>query len=177
MENLLQTGFKRRFLRKLVSGNSYCYKKISWSWQLFQETEIVWDIAYLRAIDSKLILNLIVIFNSFIDISLLKYVTKHFCISYYFQEKTWECFKVQLSDVVSVYILSSKRTKLVASTLYKDFVKYPRKLYYWRCSPQMWSQQFFSWFVKVFRTTAKKLVLEYYILAYHTDDKDHAKIL
>ena len=28
-----------------------------------------------------------------------------------------------------------------------------------------------------FRTTAKKLALENYVLAYHTADKDHAKIL
>ena len=63
---------------------------------------------YLRTIDRKLTLNLIVIFNSFTDISFLKYVTKIFCISYYFQEKIWECFKVQLSVTLFVYILSSK---------------------------------------------------------------------
>ena len=64
--------------------------------------------AYLRTIDKKLILNLIVIFNSLTDISFLKYVTKIFCVSYYFQETIWECFKVQLSVAVFVYILSSK---------------------------------------------------------------------
>ena len=62
----------------------------------------------LRDIDRKLTLNLIVIFNSFTDISFLKYVTKMFCISYYVQEKIWECFKVQLSVTLFVYILSSK---------------------------------------------------------------------
>ena len=41
-------------------------------------------------------------------ISFLKYVTEVFCISYYSQEKIWECFKMQLSDAVSAYILSSK---------------------------------------------------------------------
>ena len=63
---------------------------------------------YLRTIDRKLTLNLIVIFNSFTDISFLKYVTKIFCISYYFQEKNWECFKLHFSVAVFVYILSSK---------------------------------------------------------------------
>ena len=63
---------------------------------------------YLRTIDRKLTLNLIVIFNSFTDILFLKYVTKIFCISYYFQEKNWECFKLHFSVAVFVYILSSK---------------------------------------------------------------------
>ena len=40
----------------------------------------------LRTIDRKLILNF-QIFNSFTGISFLKYVTKIFCIPYYFQEK------------------------------------------------------------------------------------------
>ena len=48
------------------------------------------------------------IFSSFTDIYFLKYVTKIFCISYYFQETIWECFKVQLSVAVSVYISLSK---------------------------------------------------------------------
>ena len=64
--------------------------------------------AYLRTIDRKLTLNLIVIFNSFTDISRLKYAAKIFCISYYFQEKILECFKVHLSVAVFVYILLSK---------------------------------------------------------------------
>ena len=83
---------------------------ISWSRQLFQKTDNARESVYLRMIDRKLTLNLIVIFNSFTDISFLKYVTKIFCISYYFQEKIWECFKVQLSVTLFVYILSSKGT-------------------------------------------------------------------
>ena len=42
---------------------------------------------YLRTTDRKLTFNLIVIFNSFTDMSFLKYVAKIFCISYYYQEK------------------------------------------------------------------------------------------
>ena len=63
---------------------------------------------YSRTIDRKLALNLIVIFNSFTDISFLKYVVKIFCVSYYFQEKIQECLKEQLSVAAFVYILSSK---------------------------------------------------------------------
>ena len=48
--------------------------------QLFQETDIMRESVYLRTIDRKLTLNLIVIFNSFTDVSFLKYVTKIFCL-------------------------------------------------------------------------------------------------
>ena len=108
MENLLRTAFERGVLWKMENQNSYFNKDISWSPLLFQKTDIVRENASLRAIDRKLTSNLIVIFNSFTDISFLKYVTKIFCISYYFQEKIWECFKVQLSVNLFVYILSSK---------------------------------------------------------------------
>ena len=87
MENLLRAGFERRILWKM----DIVRENVSW-----------------RAIDRKLTLNLIVIFNSFTDIWFLQYVTKIFCISYFFQEKIWECFKVQLSVTLFVYILSSK---------------------------------------------------------------------
>ena len=40
----------------------------------------------MRTIDRKLTLNLIVIFNSFTDISFLKYIAKIFCTSCYFQK-------------------------------------------------------------------------------------------
>ena len=89
MENLLRPGFERRILWKM----DIVRENVSW-----------------RAIDRKLTLNLIVIFNSFTDIWFLQYVTKIFCISYFFQEKIWECFKVQLSVTLFVYILSSKGT-------------------------------------------------------------------
>ena len=71
MENLLRTGFERRFFRKIVSWNSYYNKKILWSRQLFQEIDIARDIVYLRTIDRKLTFNLTVIFNFFTDISIL----------------------------------------------------------------------------------------------------------
>ena len=89
MENLLQTGFKRRILRKMAKRHFYYNKEISWSRQLFQKTDIAKESAYLRIICRKLTLNLIVTFNSIIDISFLKYVSEMFCISYYFQEKNW----------------------------------------------------------------------------------------
>ena len=53
----------------------------------FKKADIMRESVYLRTIDRKFALNLIVIFNSFTDISFLKYVVKIFCVSYYFQEK------------------------------------------------------------------------------------------
>ena len=107
MENLLRTSFERRILWKMGNQHSYYNKDISRSLQFFQKTDIVRENVSLRAIDRKLTLNLIVIFNLFTDISFLKYITKIFCISYYLQEKIWECFKVKLSVNLFVYILSS----------------------------------------------------------------------
>ena len=75
-ENLLQTGFESRILRKMVNRHSYYNKKISWSRQLFQKTDIARNSVYLRTIDRKLTLNLIIIFSPFTDICLLKYVIK-----------------------------------------------------------------------------------------------------
>ena len=63
---------------------------------------------YLTTINRKLTLNLKVFFNSFTDISFLKYVTKIYCVSYYYQVKILECFKVKPSVAVFVYILSSQ---------------------------------------------------------------------
>ena len=60
----------------MLNEHSYYNKKILWSWQLFQKTDIARDSVYLRIIDRKLTLNLIIIFNPFADISLLNYVTK-----------------------------------------------------------------------------------------------------
>ena len=71
---------------------------------ILKKTDIARESVYLRTIDRTLTLNLIVIFNSFTDISFLKYGTKIFFISHYFQ-----CFKVKLSGTVFVNILSSKR--------------------------------------------------------------------
>ena len=87
MKNLLRIRFERRTLLKMVNRHSYYNKKISWSRHLFQKTNITWESVYLRTTDRKLTLNLIVIFKSFTDISFIKYITKIFYISYYFQEK------------------------------------------------------------------------------------------
>ena len=79
--------------------------------KIYCEGDIVRESVYMRTIDRTLTLNLIVIFNLFADILFLKYfqnVAKIFCISYDFQEKIWECFKVQISVTLFVYILSSK---------------------------------------------------------------------
>ena len=108
MENLLRTGFERATFWKMANRNTYYNKETLWSPQLFQKTDIARESVYLRTIDRKLTLNLIAIFNFFTDISFLNHVTKIFCISYYIQEKIWECFKVQLSVTMFVYISSSK---------------------------------------------------------------------
>ena len=79
--------------------------------KIYCEVDIFRESVYMRTIDRTLTLNLIVIFNLFADILFLKYfqnVAKIFCISYDFQEKIWECFKVQISVTLFVYILSSK---------------------------------------------------------------------
>ena len=87
MKNFLQTGFDRKILRKMKNEHS-CYNEvISQRWQLFQRTDVVRESVNLRTIGWKLTLNLIIILNSFTDISFLKYVTKIFYISCFFQEK------------------------------------------------------------------------------------------
>ena len=75
-KNFLQTGFESGILRKMVNRHSYYNKKMLWSRQLFQTTDFARDSVYLRTIDRKLTLNLIIIFNLFTDICLLKYVIK-----------------------------------------------------------------------------------------------------
>ena len=76
-------------------------------------------------------LNLIVILNSITDISFLKYVTKIFCISYYFQEKFWGSFKVQLSVTASEYILSSKGANQLQVLYIRTLGKIQKKLIAW----------------------------------------------
>ena len=105
MENHLRTGFERWTLWKMANRCTYDNKKISWSRQLFQETDSARKSVYSRTICGKLTLNLVVIFNSFTHISFLKYITKIFCLLL-FSGKIWECVKVQLSLVV--FILSSR---------------------------------------------------------------------
>ena len=131
----------------------------------------------IRTIDKKLTLNLIVIFNSFTDISFLKYVTKIFCVSYYFQEKIWERFKVQLSVAMFVYILSSKGANqlqvLYIRTLGNIQGKFSTEASVLKCIPR----NIFMETCRSFRTTSEKLALENYVLAYHAADKNHAEIL
>ena len=97
--------FWQSILWKMTNRHSYYNKAISWSRQLFQRTDIVRESINLITIGRKLILNLIVILNSFTDIFFLKYVTKIFHFPYYFQKNIWECFKVDLSVVVPVYFI------------------------------------------------------------------------
>ena len=80
MENLLQTGFERRILRKMTDQNNkrHYNKEISWNPQFFQKTDIRRESVNLRTIQRKLTLNLAVVFNFTTDISFLKYVTKIF---------------------------------------------------------------------------------------------------
>ena len=142
MENLLRTAFERRVLWKMENQNSYYNKDISWRPLLFQKTDIVRENVSLRAIDRKLTSNLIVIFNSFTDISFLKYVTKIFCISYYFQEKIWECFKVQLSVTLFVYISSKGANQvqvLYVKTLRNIKGSFSTEAGFLKCIPSIFS--------------------------------------
>ena len=74
MKNL-QTGVDKRLLWKMTNRHSYYNKEILWSRQLFQRTDNVRESVDLRNIDPQMTLNLIVIFNSFTDISFLQYVS------------------------------------------------------------------------------------------------------
>ena len=123
--------------------NRRCYynKEISWSQQLFQRTDIARESVNLKKIDRNLALKLIVIFNAFTDISFLKYATKIFYISYFFQE----CFQGYFGSVwkyssqwLCLYILSSKGTNqlqvLFVRILENKLLKlgYPQKLFFWK---------------------------------------------
>ena len=82
---------------------------------------------------------------SFIDISFLRCVTKIFCVSYYFQEKIWECSKVQLSVAVFLYILLSKGANqlqvLYIGTLASIQVKFSAEAAVLKC----FTSNFFFW--------------------------------
>ena len=116
-------------------------------------------------------LNLIVTFNSSTDISFLKSVTKIFCISDYFQEKIWECLKVQLSLTLFVHILSSKSTNklqvLYAMTLGNIQGNFSTEAAVLKLIPSI----FFLEICGGFRTPSEKLALENLVLAYHTIDR------
>ena len=129
-------------------------------------------------------LNLIVIFNSITDISFLRLlnVTKIFFISYYFWEKFWECFKVQLSVAVSVYILSGKGANQLQVLCIRTLETSKGNSCIKSSSTEAAVLKCISsnWFLEIWRsfsTIPKKLVLENYVLPYHTADKDHPEIL
>ena len=185
VENLLRTGFERRILQKMANRLSsyhllptFCYnKEIPWSRQLYQKTDIARESVYLSTIDRKLTLNLIVIFNSFIDISFLKYVTKIFCVSYYSQEGLCECFKEQPLVAVFVYILSSEGANQLQVLYVKTLANIQGNVFTEAAVLKCISRNFFLETCRRFRTTSKMLALENYVLAYHTADKDHTNIL
>ena len=137
MENLLPIGFERRILWKMANWHTY-YNK---------ETR-------------KFTLSLIVIFNSFTDISFLKYITEIFCDSYYFQEKNWDYFKVQpaLSGCACVYLSSRGVNQLQGKFSYEAAVL------------KFYSSNFFLEVCRRFRTTSEKLTMENYVSAYHTEE-------
>ena len=117
-ENLLRTSFQREILRKMANRHSY-YKEISQSRELFQITYLEEKKVYLRTIDRKLTLNL-VIFNSFKNISFLKYFTDIFFVSHCFQEKNWKCFSVQLQ----VDNTADQDHAKILQTVYPSFVRF-----------------------------------------------------
>ena len=130
---------------------TYFYSKEKlWSRQLFQETDIGRETVYFRTIDRKLIMNLIVIFNSFTDISFLKYVTKR--------------FSLLLFPVVFLYILSSKGANELQLLYIRTFGNIQGKFI---TEAEV---------LKCFRTS-ENLAMENYVLAYHTANKDHTDIL
>ena len=84
---------------------------------------------------------------------------------------------MQLSVVGSVYILSSKGANqlqvLYIRTLGNIQGNFLLKVRF----SNVFSAIFFPEICRSFMTTAKRLALENYVLAYHTADNDHAKIL
>ena len=89
----------------MESGHTYYNKEISWSRQLFQEANIARERVYLKTIDRKLTLNLIVIFNSFTDISFLKYVAKIFCLLLFLRNNFGVFWGAALGGCVCVYFI------------------------------------------------------------------------
>ena len=132
-------------------------------------------------------LNLIVIFNSITDIYFLKYVTKIFCISYYFQEKNerflrcsfqWLCMCIfyQLKELSTLKELSCKYSIWGLWETFKEtscMKSFSTEAAVLKCIPS----NFLVEICRSFRNTSEKLVLENYVSAYHTADKNQAKIL
>ena len=98
------------------------------------------------------------------------YVTKIFCICYFIQEYFWKC------------ILSSEGANQLQVLYVRTLEKHPRKLLARNPflltlgSSHLFPAIFFLEISRSFRKTSKKLILENYVLAYHTANK-YAKIL
>ena len=121
-----------------------------------------------RNIDRNLTLNLIVIFNSFTDISFLKYVTKIFYISYYFQECFQDYFWGVLrysSQWLCLYV-SSKGANLLQVLLIRTLGNKLLKLRFSDASPKI----LFLKSCRNFRRKSEELALKNYVLEYHTAD-------
>ena len=146
----------------MANRHSNYNKEILWSRRLSQKTDIARESVYLSAIDRKLTSELNSNFQLLHRYFFLKYVTKIFCISYYFQEKIWECFKVQLSVAVSVYILSSKGANRLQVLYIRTLgniqgIFLHRILSYWGCGPQCIPSNIFLDICRSFRTASEVL--------------------
>ena len=84
----------------------------------------------------------------------------------------WECFKVQFSAAMSVYILSGKEANqlqvIYIRTLGNIQANFSTQGAILKSIPNFFSGSF---------RTAKKFALENNVFAYHTANKDHTKIL
>ena len=117
-----------------------------------------------RNIDRNFTLNLIVIFNSFTDISFLKYVTKIFYISYYFQDYFWGVLRYS-SQWLCLYV-SSKGANLLQVLLIRTLGNKLLKLRFSDASPKI----LFLKGCRNFRIKSEELALKNYVLEYHTAD-------
>ena len=112
MNNFLRTGFDRRTLLKIVNRHSYNNKSTA----LLKIRHCKGKCIF---VNHNLTLGLIVIFNSFIVISILKRTTKIFCISYYSRKNVWKFLRYS-PQCLCLYILSSIGANQL-QVLYKDF--------------------------------------------------------
>ena len=144
----------------MANRHSY-YKEISQSRQLFQRTEIVREKVYLITIDRKLTLNLKEIFNSFTDISFLKYFTEIFFYILLF-------YGAPLSGCACIFyqvkeLISCKYFIRTLGNIQRTFLHLI--LFYWSWGCQVLSQKII--FLEIcgsFRITSKELVLENHVL-------------
>ena len=110
----------------MANQRSY-YKEISQSRQLFRRTEIVAEKVYLRTIDRKLIV--MVIFNSFTDISFLKDFPNAFFLSLTVFRKKYEIILRYSFQELCLYILSGKGVNQLQLLLITTFGNIQRYLH------------------------------------------------